>query len=353
MKRLLAAVLAVCMISGIVGCGKKPETGNASEASSTTAEKESAETTEKEESIEKMVWKLGDTQAEDHPEVVSFGQFGEKLEHLTNGQIQVEIYPNSALGNHREMLESVQMGNLEITKCMSTDLSFYVEESAIFGLPYIFTSLEHMDACLIGGLKDWFNNLLAEKDLVVIAWLDAGSRSVYNSKNAINKMEDMNGLLLRVPENDVFLSSMAAFGATGTPMPMGDIYSALQTGVIDGAENAAPVLYSMKHYEVAKYFSLTEHIRTPDVLIMSKSYLESLPKEIQDAVWEAGAYLEEVERQNWADYNDKCLEELEMGGTVINEVADKSDFVKASETVWEKFKDVVGEDMIDLCVSLQ
>ena len=109
----------------------------------------------------------------------------------------------------------------------------------------------------------------------------------------------------------------------------------------------------MKHYEVAKYFSLTEHIRTPDVLIMSKSYLESLPKEIQDAVWEAGAYLEEVERQNWADYNDKCLEELEMGGTVINEVADKSDFVKASETVWEKFKDVVGEDMIDLCVSLQ
>ena len=166
-------------------------------------------------------------------------------------------------------------------------------------------------------------------------------------------MEDMNGLLLRVPENDVFMSSMAAFGATGTPMPMGDIYSALQTGVIDGAENAAPVLYSMKHYEVAKYFSLTEHIRTPDVLIMSKSYLESLPKEIQDAVWEAGAYLEEVERQNWADYNDKCLEELETGGTVINEVADKSDFVKASETVWEKFKDVVGEDMIDLCVSLQ
>ena len=166
-------------------------------------------------------------------------------------------------------------------------------------------------------------------------------------------MEDMNGLLLRVPENDVFMSSMAAFGATGTPMPMGDIYSALQTGVIDGAENAAPVLYSMKHYEVAKYFSLTEHIRTPDVLIMSKSYLESLPKEIQDAVWEAGAYLEEVERQNWADYNDKCLEELEAGGTVINEVADKSDFVKASEAVWEKFKDVVGEDMIDLCVSLQ
>ena len=170
---------------------------------------------------------------------------------------------------------------------------------------------------------------------------------------SFHKMEDMNGLLLRVPENDVFMSSMAAFGATGTPMPMGDIYSALQTGVIDGAENAAPVLYSMKHYEVAKYFSLTEHIRTPDVLIMSKSYLESLPKEIQDAVWEAGAYLEEVERQNWADYNDKCLEELEMGGTVINEVADKSDFVKASETVWEKFKDVVGEDMIDLCVSLQ
>lgn len=110
MKRLLAAVLAVCMISGIVGCGKKPETGNASEASSTTAEKESAETTEKEESIEKMVWKLGDTQAEDHPEVVSFGQFGEKLEHLTNGQIQVEIYPNSALGNHRRCWKVFRWG---------------------------------------------------------------------------------------------------------------------------------------------------------------------------------------------------------------------------------------------------
>jgi len=335
MKKLLSLILVLCLVLSFAACGAPADEGTA----------------DNEGTVEPMVWKLGDSQADDHPHTKSFAQFGEKLTELTGGQITVDLYPNSALGSHREMLESIQMGTLEITKSMSTDLSAYVPEAALFGLPYMFTSLEHMDACIDGGVKEWFNEKLAAYDLTVIAWLDAGSRSVYNSRRPVNVMADMEGLLLRVPENDVYMSAMAAFGATGTPMAMGEIYSALQSGVIDGAENAAAVLYSMKHYEVAKYFSLTEHIRTPDVLVMSKSYLEGLPQEIQDAVREAAAYLEDVERDNWAAYDDTCIADLEAGGTVINEV-DKTEFIEASASVWEKFEDIVGADIIDLCASL-
>ena len=139
---------------------------------------------------------------------------------------------------------------------------------------------------------------------------------------------------------------MAAFGATGTPMPMGDIYTALQTGVIDGAENAFAVYDGMKHFEVAKYFSYTEHIMTPDVIIMKKSYLESLPKDIQAAIWQAAKEMEQKERELWIESDKKFFESLKAAGVKFNDV-DKSTFKAAAKSVWKDYTSIIGQDLID------
>jgi tripartite ATP-independent transporter DctP family solute receptor len=296
---------------------------------------------------QKIIMKLGDTQAEDHPETQSYYYFAQKVAEYTNGKVEVQVFPNSALGNHRDMLEGIKMGTLQITKCMATDLSAYFPQVQVFGLPYMFSSREHMLAAVDGDVGKYFNEqVFPKEDFICLAWFDAGTRSVYNRKRPIKTMADMKGLLLRVPENNIYMSSMAAFGATGTPMAMGDIYTALQTGVIDGAENAYAVYDGMKHFEVAKYYSYTDHIMTPDVIIMKKSYLESLPQDIQGAIWKAAKEMEQVERKNWIESDSKFYERLKAAGCQFNDV-DKSDFIEASKSVWKDYSEIIGQDLID------
>jgi tripartite ATP-independent transporter DctP family solute receptor len=299
----------------------------------------------------KIILKLGDTQAEDHPQTRSYYYFAEKVAEYSNGKVEVQVFPNSALGNHRDMLEGIKMGTLQITKCMATDLSAYFPKIQVFGLPYMFSSREHMLNAVDGKVGQYFNQeVFPTEDFVCLAWFDAGSRSVYNSRRPIKTTADMKGLLLRVPENNIYMSTMAAFGATGTPMPMGDIYTALQTGVIDGAENAFAVYDGMKHFEVAKYFSYTDHIMTPDVIIMKKSYLESLPADVQDAIWKAAADMQKEERRLWIDCDQQFYEKLKAAGVQFNDV-DKSSFQKAAQAVWKDYVNIIGQDLIDLVQS--
>jgi tripartite ATP-independent transporter DctP family solute receptor len=217
----------------------------------------------------------------------------------------------------------------------------------------MFSSREHMFKAVDGEIGKYFSNeVLAKEDMIALCWFDAGSRNVYNSKRPVTKVEDMKGLLLRVPENPIYMSAMAAFGATGTPMAMGEIYTALQTKVIDGAENAPAVYESLKHYEAAPYFSYTEHIMTPDVIVMKKSYLESLPKDIQDAIWKAAADMQRIERQNWIDSEKEYVDKLNAAGVKFNDV-DKSGFLEASKAVWTDFEQAIGKDLIDKVQSLK
>ncbi len=179
---------------------------------------------------QKIVLKFGDTQADGHPQVRSYYEFAKLLEGYTNGQVEVRVFPSSALGNHRDMLEGIKLGSLQLTKCMATDLSVYFPQVQIFGLPYMFSSREHMFRVVDGEIGKYFaNEVLAKEDMIALCWFDAGSRNVYNSKRPVASVKDMEGLLLRVPENPIYMGAMAAFGATGTPMAMGEIYTALQT----------------------------------------------------------------------------------------------------------------------------
>lgn len=301
----------------------------------------------------KIVLKFGDTQADGHPQVRSYYDFAKLVEEYTDGRVEVRVFPSSALGNHRDMLEGIKLGTLQITKCMATDLSVYFPEVQLFGLPYMFGSREHMFRTVDGEIGKFYSEkILSKEDMIALCWFDAGSRNVYNSKRPVMTVEDMKGLLLRVPENPIYMGAMAAFGATGTPMAMGEIYTALQTKVIDGAENAPAVYESLKHFEAAPHFSYTEHIMTPDVIVMKKSYLESLPKDIQDAIWKAAAEMQRIERQNWIDSEQEYVEKLKAAGVKFNDV-DKSGFLEASKKVWADFEKAIGKDLIEKVQALK
>lgn len=292
------------------------------------------------------IMNLGDAQADDHPHSIAERWFAERVSELTDGRVQVNVYTNSTLGNQPDLIEGLQLETVHFAKTMTTGLSVYTPEIQIFDLPYMFTSPEHLYRVIDGEIGEYYKNeVLAPYNMIGICYFYAGARSIYSDKQ-VTTLADAKGMKLRVPDSPIFIRFCEAIGASGTPMPMGDIYTGIQTGVVDGAENAPMVYYYQKHYEAAKYFNLTEHIITPDIVLMSKSYFESLPKDIQDAILQAGRELQMKERELWLAEEGKVLEKLKADGAVFNEV-DKKQFEEAASVVWDEYSSIVGQDMID------
>lgn len=340
-KKFFAAVMALSLTAlTVVGCG-----GSASKPAETKpAETKPAETKQVEGEVIKM--SLGDVLAEEHPHSQSYYFFADRVKELTKGKVEVQVFVNSTLGNQRDLVEGLKLGSVQIAKTMTTGLSVYLPEIQVFDLPYMFSGREHFYKVLDGEVGKYFlNEKMAEQDFIGLGYFDAGIRSIYSAKK-VESVKDVAGLKLRVPESPIFMGMMEAFGAAGTPMPVGDIYTSLQTGVIDGAENA-PIFYeSQKHYEAAKNFNKTEHMMTPDIVIMSKSYFDSLPADVQSALKQAAAEMVEYERKLWQDLEAKSVEQLKAKGVNFVEV-DKSGFQEAAKKVWAKYTDIVGQDMID------
>ena len=265
--------------------------------------------------------------------------------------MQVNVFVNSALGNQADLIEGLGLGTVQIAKSMTTGLSVYCPEIQVFDLPYMFTSTDQFFDVIDGEIGEYFaNDVLGREDMVGIAYFYAGSRNIYSSK-PIRSLADVKGMKLRVPESPIFMSLCESFGCSGTPMSVGELYTALQTGVVDGAENAPIFYFSQKHYEAAPYITMTEHIMTPDVVVMSKSYLESLPQEYQDAIRQAGKEMMQHERELWFSQEEDAVEKLKEEGVEVIEI-DKTEFKNAAEKVWEDYTEIVGQDMIDQIQSL-
>lgn len=339
MKRQLIGLFALVfmLIVPLAACGSSENSSSSNGESSDSPSSSSDEV---------ITLNLGDVLAEEHPHSQSYYFFADRLEELTDGKVQVEVFVASTLGNQRDLVEGLKLGTVQIAKTMTTGLSAYIPEIQVFDLPYMFDGREHFYKVLDGEVGEYFaNEKMAEQDFIGIGYFDAGIRSVYSSKK-VESLDDLKGMKLRVPESPIFMSTMEAFGAAGTPMPVGDIYTSLQTGVIDGAENA-PIFYeSEKHFEVAPYFNQTEHMMTPDIVLMSKSYFDSLPEDVQDAILQAAEEMVEYERNLWQELEAQSIENLKESGVEFVEV-DKTEFKKQAEKVWEEFADVVGQDMID------
>ena len=235
-----------------------------------------------------------------HPVHKAMVFMADRLNEISEGQLQVDIYPSGQLGGEQQCVELLQIGSLAMTKVSAAIMEGFNENFKVFGLPYVFMSREHSFIVQDGEIgKDLL--LSSEKfNIRGMCFYDAGSRSFYTIDKPIHTPEDLKGLKIRVMKSPTAVSMMKEFGASPTPISWGELYTALQSGVVDGAENNPPSFYLSHHYEVCKNYTLNEHTSVPDVVIISKPIWDKLTK--QEQAWLNQAIQESVvvERQLWA-----------------------------------------------------
>lgn len=268
---------------------------------------------------------------------------GERLEHHSGGTMTIDIYPGGQLGSERELIELLQIGSLAMTKVSASPLEGFVPEMKVFNVPYLFRDKAHYLDVLDSAIGEEL--LLAPEAVLLrgLGYYDAGSRSFYSVRRPVETPEDLRGMKIRVQESQTALQMIAAFGGSPTPIAWGELYTALQQGVVDGAENNPPSYWLSGHYEVARYFTLDEHTAVPDILLISKyvwDHLEPRQRDwLQKAVDESVAF----QRREWqADTETALAAVQESGVTVLR--PDKSLFARRVEPMHERYAGTeVGE----------
>ena len=268
------------------------------------------------------------------PKAKGFNFFADRIKELTNGQIIITNYPNAVLGRPKENAEQVQAGALEMFTISCADLAMFVPIMDVFSIPYLFRDKEHYWKVLDGEVGREIAEYTEEAGMKLLFWVDAGARSFYNNVRPIYTPDDLKGLKVRVMSSDVMIKTMEAFGASPTTVAFSEVYSALQTGVIDGAENNPPSVDNMKHNEVAKYYSLDEHMMIPDSLIISLDVWNKLTKEQQDIFIKVSKETQEVVKKEWAKQEVEGLKRISVN-TKINLIPDKSAFIEAVKPLQE------------------
>jgi len=238
--------------------------------------------------------------AENHPVHLAMQRFADLAKQKTKGEIEIKIFANGTLGGERETLEQVQNGVLEMTKASASPLETFAPEYKVFNLPFVFRDKAHFFKVVDGPVGNAILNSSKSRGFIGLTFYDAGARSFY-AKKAINTPDDLKGMKIRVQQSPTTIKMVQALGASPTPMPWGEVYPALQAGVVDGAENNITALTTGRHGEVSKFFSLTEHQMVPDVLIISTSKWDTLKKPVQDALREAAHESFVYQRKLWAD----------------------------------------------------
>ncbi|HMQ45981.1 MAG TPA: TRAP transporter substrate-binding protein [Saprospiraceae bacterium] len=269
-----------------------------------------------------------------HPVHLSMVRMGELLETYADGSMRLEIYPSEQLGSERQSLELLQIGSLDITKVSAAVLENFAPDMQVFSLPYLFRDDAHANEVFHGSIG---KSLLVGMDEYLIrglTYFDAGNRSFYTRQRLVNSPDDLSGLKIRVQESPTAMQMVRELGASPTPIAWGELYTALQQGVIDGAENNAPSFHLSRHYEVCKYYILNEHTAVPDVLVigtLSWNRLSSEQKKwLQMAADSAAAYQQTL----WLAAEAKALDEVAAAGVQIIR-PDKSAFAQKTASLLE------------------
>jgi tripartite ATP-independent transporter DctP family solute receptor len=281
------------------------------------------------------VLKSSDTHPDGYPTVEAVEYFGELVKERTGGRYAVEVYHSAQLGEEKDTIEQVRSGVIELNRVSMAPFNGTVKESIVPALPYIFRSEEHMHKVMDGAVGDQIKTAFEGAGLVALAFYDAGSRSFYNKTKPINSVADMAGLKFRVIQSDIFVDMVAALGANATPMPYGEVYSSIETGVIDGAENNFPSYDTAKHFEVAKHYSLDQHTILPEVFVMNKAAFDKLTPEDQAIFKQAATDSVAKQRELWAAKDAESRKKVEAAGAQIT-TPDKQGFIDAMKPVYEK-----------------
>jgi len=271
----------------------------------------------------------------EHPVHKAMVFMAEKVAEKSGGTMRVDIYPSEQLGNEKECLEKLQMGALAMTKTSSSPLEAFVDEMKVLGLPYIFRDQDHYWKVLKGPIGKELLAAGESRGLKGLCFYDAGARSFYTVKKPIHSPADLKGLKIRVQQSPVAMDMVKAMGASPTPISWGELYTSLQQGVVDGAENNPPSLYTSKHYEICKYYTLDEHTMPPDVLLISPRWWNRLTDEQKRILQEAVDESVEYQRKLWADFTKESLDAVRAAGVQVIVLEDKTPFREAVQPMLE------------------
>ena len=284
--------------------------------------------------------KASDVHPPGYPTVAAVESLGKKLEAVTNGRLTVQIFASMQLGGEKEAIEQAQVGALQFARVSVGTIGPVIDDLNVFNLPFLFRNTAHMQKVIDGALgSELLDKVTANEKagLVGLCWMDAGARSFYNTKHPIKSIADLKGLKVRVIGNPMFVDMANALGANGVAMGYDQVFSALQTGVIDGAENNPPSFVFDNHYQVAKNYTLTEHLIVPEILVFSRKSWDSLSKDDQALIKKFGGEAQAEERVLWAEYEKQAMDKARSGGVQIVETIDKQPFQDAVKPVWDKY----------------
>ena len=281
-------------------------------------------------------FRSADIHPTDYPTVEAVRYVGKLLNEQTKGRLGVKVFPNGALGNERDTIEQLKIGGLEMMRINVAPLNNVVPETMTVALPFVFRSTEHMRTVLDGPIGDEILAAMEPQGMVGLAFYDSGSRSFY-TKKPVKTLADLKGMKIRVQQSDLFVSMIEALGANPTPMPMGEVYTGLKTGIIDAAENNYPSYESSRHFEAAKYYARSQHAMAPEVLVFSKAAWDRLPKDDQALVRKAAKDSVPYMRKLWDEREAKSRAIVEQAGSQIMDIENKQEFIDAMKPVYAKF----------------
>ena len=282
-------------------------------------------------------WRGWNIHPEDYPNSIALESFAKEVAEKTEGRIEPTVYHNAVLGDQPDAIEQVRNGGLDFANFNMGPMGQIVSATNVLSLPFIFKDVEQMHRVMDGEIGQRFSDALAEEGLVALSWFDSGSRSFYNTKHPIKTPADVKGMKFRVMNNDLYVDMVDKLGGNATPMAYGEVYQSLKTGVIDGAENNYPSYDSSNHFEVAKYYSITNHLIIPECLCVSTATWDGLSDEDKSIVKEAAVAAAAQQRELWAEREMASREKVESAGSEINEVDDPQAFQDAMKPVYEGF----------------
>jgi len=315
-RKLLSAVMVLLAVASMA-CQKKVEP-KATEVSAP------------------VVLRLAETHPADYPTTLGDMKFAELVKERSSGRITIEVYPGSQLGQEKAVIEQVQFGAIDFTRVSVSPLAAFVPVFNALQLPYLYRTEDHMWKVLLGPIGKELFASLEPSGFIGVGWFEPGARNFYNSKRAVAKPSDLAGLKIRVQESELMVGMVSGLGAVATPMPYGEVYSGLQTGVIDGAENNWPSYESTSHFEVAKFYTVDEHTRVPEIIIGSKISLSKLSQADQDMIKQAAIDAIPYQRKLWAEREKASEAKVKAGGSMITVIADKAPWQAAMKGLYDK-----------------
>jgi tripartite ATP-independent transporter DctP family solute receptor len=286
-----------------------------------------------------QVIKATDVHPLGYPTVEAIVRMGNKLEKATNGKYKLQMFPSMQLGGEKEMIEQAQVGALQIARISVGPMGPIVDELNVFNMPFVFRDEAHMRKVIDGPIgAEMLGKLSASSArLVALGWMDAGTRNVYSDK-PVTKPADLKGMKIRMMGNPLFVETMNAMGGNGIAMGFNELHQALQTGVVDGAENNEPTLFAQNHYQTpkGKVYSLTGHLIIPEIFVYSKVSWDKLPKADQDLIRKLSREAQLEQRKLWDAYVAEATGKLKAAGIQFVK-ADKESFYKATQPVRDKY----------------